>query len=154
VDAFHSTLEEAVLADVILHVADAHSSELDEHVKVTRNVLKELGAGDKTLLLVLNKSDSLSSDEREALSFRHPQALLVSAHTGEGLDTLMGILGKQLDASRPLVTLHLPSDRWDIRARLHKESTVLDEEFNDDGLTLRVRLSSEERGRLSEFVVV
>ena len=153
VDAFHSTLEEAVLADVILHVADSCSPELDEHIRVTRSVLKELGAGDKTLIPVLNKCDSLDAEEREALLFRYPGALLVSAHSGEGLPELLGELGKQLDAGRFLVTLRLPPDRWDIRARLHKESTVLDEQYDDDGLTLRVRLSGEERGRLEEFVV-
>ncbi|RKX75162.1 MAG: GTPase HflX [Spirochaetes bacterium] len=153
VDAFRSTLEEAVLADVIIHVADAHSHELDEHVKVTEKVLRELGSGDKTRLLVLNKCDSLTKDEREALSFLHPQGLLVSAHTGEGIQTLLEKLGACLDASRPIVTLHLPPDRWDVRARLHKEATVLDEQYDDEGLTLTVRLSAEERGRLLEFVV-
>ena len=153
IDAFRSTLEEAVLADIILHVADAGSPELDAHVEVTENVLKELGAGDKTRILILNKADILTREEREALSFRHPEGLLISARSGEGLDILLEHLGKALDASRPVVTLKLPPDRWDLRARLHKESTVLDEQYDDDGLRLTVRLSSEERGRLSEFVV-
>lgn len=153
VDAFRSTLEEAVLADVILHVADAGSPELDEHVKVTESVLKELGSGEKTRILVLNKSDTLSKDEKEALSFRHPEGLVVSAHSGEGMDNLMRKLGNALDASRPVVTLQLPNDRWDLRARLHKESTVLNEQYEEEGLRLTVRLSDEERGRLSEFVI-
>ncbi len=153
VDAFRSTLEEAVLADVIIHVADAQSHELDEHVKVTENVLRELGAGDKTQILVLNKIDALNKDDCEALRFRHPEGLLVSAHTEKGIDNLIERLGKTLDADRPIVTLHLPPDRWDLRARLHKESSVLDEEYGDDGLRITVRLSSEERGRLSAFVV-
>jgi len=134
-------------------VADVANHELDEHVKVTENVLKELGAGDKPRILVLNKADTLDSDAREALSFRYSDSLPVSAHSGEGIDILMERLGKHLDASRPLVTLRLPTDRWDIRARLHKESSVLNESYDDGGLTLTVRLSSEEKGRLSEFVI-
>jgi len=153
VDAFHSTLEEAVLADVILHVADAGSPELDEHIAVTEKVLQELGAGEKDRILVLNKSDSLSPDELNALSFRFPHGLPVSAKTGFGLEGLVERLGKALDASRPVVSLHLPPDRWDIRARLHQESTVLSEEYDETGLRLRVRLSPEEKGRLSEFII-
>lgn len=153
VDAFRSTLEEAVLADVILHVADAGSPELDDHVKVTESVLKELGAGEKTRILVLNKADTLSKEDKEILSFRHPDGLVVSAHTGEGVDNLMKKLGTALDASRPVVTLEIPPDRWDLRARLHKESTVLSEQYEEDCLRLTVRLSDEERGRLAEFVI-
>ena len=153
VDAFRSTLEEAVLSDIILHIADAGSHELDAHIEVTENVLRELGAGEKTRILILNKADTLKREEREALSFRHPEGLLVSARSGEGIDILLERLGKALDASRPVVTLKLPPDRWDLRARLHKESTVLDEQYEDDGLRLTVRLSSEEQGRFSEFVV-
>ena len=153
VDAFRSTLEEAVLADVIIHVADAASHELDDHVEVTEKVLKELGAGNKTRLLVLNKADVMEKEDREVLSFRHPDGLAVSAHTGEGIENLLRLLSNALDASRPVVTLQLPPDRWDLRARLHKESTVLTEQYEDDGLRLTVRLSNEEKGRLSEYIV-
>lgn len=153
VDAFRSTLEEAVLADVVIHVADAGNPELDEHIAVTENVLRELGAVDKSLILVLNKIDTLEPGEKDGFRFRYPDGLPVSAHTGDGLDELLERLGGALDASRQVVTLKLPQDRWDLRSMLHKQSTVIAEEYEDDGLILTVRLSAEEQGRLSEYIV-
>src|ERR671934_57229 len=90
VDAFGATLEETRLADLIVHVVDASVGE-DEMVAMTRaveDVLDEIGAGDRPRLLVLNKADRIDADRREELRFRHPDGILVSALTGEGLDAL------------------------------------------------------------------
>lgn len=151
VDAFRSTLEEAVLADVILHVADAGSRELDTHITITENVLAELGAGDKPRILVLNKADALSPEALKCLTSRYPDGLAVSAHHGLGLKELLNRLGEALDAPRSVVRLHLPADRWDIRSRLHQESTVLEEEYGENGMRLTVRLSDTECRRLAKY---
>ena len=153
VDAFRSTLEEAVLADVVLHVADAGNPELDEHISVTENVLRELGAGDKNVILVLNKVDTLRDGEAEGFRFRYPDAVMVSAVTGEGTEELLVRLGRALDEARQVVTLKLPQDRWDLRSRIHQQSTVIAEEYDDDGVLLTVRLSAEEQGRLKQYIV-
>src|SRR3712207_424194 len=90
VDAFSATLEETRLADLILHVVDGSVDE-DEMVEMMRavdDVLDEIGAGDQPRLLVLNKADQIDADRREELRFRHPDGILVSALTGEGLDVL------------------------------------------------------------------
>lgn len=153
VDAFRSTLEEAVLADVVLHVADASSHELEEHISVTENVLRELGAGDKNVILVLNKTDILEKGEADGFRFRYPDAVMVSAVTGEGTDELLDRLGRALDEARQVVTLKLPQDRWDLRSRIHQQSTVIAEDYDDEGLLLTVRLSAEEQGRLNRYIV-
>ena len=153
VDAFRSTLEEALLADIVLHVVDAANPELDEHITVTENVLRELGAGEKTVILVLNKSDRLDEGDRSGFHFRYPDGISVSARTGEGLVELLSRMGAALDQARQMVTLKLPQDRWDLRSRLHKESTVLAEEYEEDGLILTVRLSPEEQGRMARYIV-
>ncbi|MCG8453977.1 MAG: GTPase HflX [Spirochaetales bacterium] len=153
VDAFRSTLEEAVLADVIVQVADAGNEELGEHITVTDTVLHELGAGEKSRILVLNKVDTLDVHQREALQGAFPDAILLSAHSGEGGEALVDALGAALDAARSLTVLRLPPDRWDIRSRLHQESTVIQEDYDEDGLIMTVRLSPEEQGRLASFIV-
>src|SRR5215217_2613396 len=88
VDAFAATLEETRLADLVLHVVDASAPE-DELVLMTKaveDVLEEIGAGASPRVLVLNKADKLTDERRRELDFRHPDAVLVSAVTGEGLD--------------------------------------------------------------------
>src|SRR4051794_25667949 len=90
VEAFKATLEETTNADLVLHVADASvlEEQLDEMMAAVREVLDEIGAGERPQLVVLNKADLLDDDERHLVSGRHRGAVLVSAQTGEGLDEL------------------------------------------------------------------
>ena len=90
VEAFKATLEETVLADLILHVVDAAAPEERRlaDMRAVDEVLEEIGAGEKPRLLVLNKADLLGEDARHEVGLRHPDAVLVSALTGEGLDEL------------------------------------------------------------------
>ena len=90
VDAFAATLEETRLADLVLHVVDASAPE-EELVAMTRaveDVLEEIHAGSSPRMLVLNKADIIDDERRRELSFRHADAVLVSAVTGEGLEEL------------------------------------------------------------------
>ena len=94
VDAFAATLEETRLADLVLHVVDASAPE-EELVAMTRaveDVLEEIHAGSSPRMLVLNKADLIDDERRRELSFRHAEAVLVSAVTGEGLDDLRWVL--------------------------------------------------------------
>ena len=90
VEAFSATLEEALGADLIVHVADASvaEDELHEMLAAVDAVLSETGAGDRPRLLCLNKVDLLDDERRRELSFRFPGAVQVSGETGEGLDAL------------------------------------------------------------------
>src|SRR4051795_4325096 len=90
VDAFGATLEETRLADLVVHVADASvpEEELVEMVRAVEDVLEEIGAGGAPRLLVLNKADLIDADRRRELGFRHPDGLLLSAESGEGLEAL------------------------------------------------------------------
>ncbi len=153
VDAFHSTLEEAVLAEVILHVVDGSSHEIEEHIAVTEKVLTELEAGQTPRILVLNKSDALSPDQIRWLSACYPDALIVSARHGNGLKDLVRLLTRTLDSQRPEVTVRLPKNRWDIRSRLHNEATILHEEYEEDGILLRVRLNDKDLNRLAPYIL-
>jgi len=152
IEAFKSTLEEALHADVLFLVVDASSIELDEHIRVTNKALRELNAGDKKQILVLNKADRLGKHTREELCMRYPDALLVSARSGEGIEKLLKMFAETLDADYPVVTLNLPPSRWDLRAKLHRESTVLSEKYNDKWLVIKARLSSQDKNRLLAYV--
>ncbi len=86
--SFHATLEEVRTADLLLHVVDASHHQMDEQISVVERTLKEIHAADKPTLLVFNKVDKLSPTEIEALKRRYPDAVLVSALSGEGLEDL------------------------------------------------------------------
>lgn len=135
VEAFKATLEEAVLADVLLHVVDASSPEMEKHYETTREVLSELGAVEKTTITVLNKVDCLASEqERQVLHYRFPDAVVVSARTGEGLDALRERIASHVAVKRDTPRrLLIPWDRSDLLALLHKLGCVLEEEPEDEG---------------------
>ena len=101
VEAFGATLEEALEADLLLHVADASApeEELREMLDAVEDVLVEIGAADRPRLLALNKVDLLDAERRRELSFRFPRAVQVSAQTGEGLHELREAIGARFLAS-------------------------------------------------------
>src|SRR4051794_37812287 len=88
VDAFSATLEEAMGADLIVHVADASVPEdqLADMLAAVEDVLAEIEVAERPRLLALNKVDLLDEDRRRELGFRYPQAVQLAAETGEGLD--------------------------------------------------------------------
>ncbi|MDR3338111.1 MAG: GTPase HflX [Treponema sp.] len=88
VDSFRSTLEEAVRADMLLHVLDASDREMDSYYKTTMAVLRDLGAEKAPMIIALNKIDRLGDEEREAILLRYPGSIAVSAKKGTGLDEL------------------------------------------------------------------
>jgi 50S ribosomal subunit-associated GTPase HflX len=98
VASFRSTLEEVLEADLLLLVADSHSEALDDQLRVVREVLREIGAGDVPQQLVLNQIDRLDEEALLPLRALHPEALLVSATTGRGIPELLDFLSVQKQA--------------------------------------------------------
>ncbi len=134
VEAFKSTLEEAVNADFLVEVLDVSSAEIEQHHRTTREVLAELGAGDKPVITVFNKID-LIHDEHTVPRFRrrHPDAVFVSARDGVGLDQLEARLAEELERSLRQVELMIPHHRYDLIALLHRTSSISLEKYTDQG---------------------
>src|SRR4029079_6294664 len=121
VDAFAATLEENKRADLLLHVVDASAPE-EELVAMTRaveDVLEEIGVGDQPRILVLNKADKLDDDPRRELAFRHGDASLVSAVTGEGLEELRERIADEFERQMRDVELLVPFSEGGTIAELH-----------------------------------
>jgi len=150
VEAFKATLEEAVVSHFILHVVDASSEELDEHMATTDEVLRELGAKDKPTLLVFNKIDKLEDPPRlQTLHNRYPEAYFISAFTGEGLPVLKEKLVDMVqDGVRPMKLL-IPHDRYDVVNYLHKIGAVDKESYCDDGVLIRGNVPEKQVSKLT-----
>lgn len=134
VDAFKATLEEAVVSNFLIHVLDVNSPEVEAHAQTTLTVLGELGVTDKKILTVFNKTDALLDPNRiDDLRLQYPDALFLSAHTGEGIDTLLERMQAIIEADFAQHRLLIPHDRYDLVARLHREGSVRKEESRDDG---------------------
>jgi GTP-binding protein HflX len=137
VEAFKATLEEAVVAQFLLHVIDAANPAAAAHAETTQNVLRELGALNKTTVMLLNKCDLPAAQENlPHLKRLFPDSIPISIHNGMGLDVLQQRIKSIIESG--LTTLHLviPHDRYDLVARIHREASVRSEHAEDDGYHL------------------
>lgn len=142
VDAFRSTLEEALLADVLVIVSDGASDEMFHQHDVVLDVLSELGAGDRPVIDVINKVDLIRQMPQ------WPGALPVSAKTGQGLDALLSAIRKKLrGVSRPLRAL-IPYAQGGLLAELHSEAKVISETYTDTGIAVEAMADEQLYGRL------
>jgi len=152
VEAFRSTLEEVTMAELIVHVADAASSELHEQIGAVRRVLEEIGAGDIPEVLVLNKIDRLQGSDRIRLARRYPGSVPVSALTGEGMRGLLETLDAALPHPPVEVTLLVPYGREDLIARLYRNAEVLTTVHEDEGTSVHARVGLRDLAAVREFV--
>ncbi|MBO5896299.1 MAG: GTPase HflX [Clostridia bacterium] len=149
VEAFKSTLDEAVSANVILNICDASSEECAEHYKVTMELLEELDCGDKPVITVLNKCD-LANDT--ALPLMN-NCVRVSAKTGEGLPELLERVAKALPPTRKRVKMLLPFSMGGAAAELRKTGVVHSEEYTAEGLLLDITAEIFVLEKYEEYII-
>jgi GTP-binding protein HflX len=130
VEAFKSTLEEVRNAALLLHVIDVAHPHWEEQATVVESVLAEIGAGDVPIERVLNKVDALAPGTRPPGS---PDAVPISARTGEGIAALLGAVEDRLTHGLERVACALPSARGDVLAWLRRSGRIVEERY-DDGL--------------------
>jgi GTPase len=156
VEAFKATLEETVLADLIVHVVDAAAPEArrEADMHAVDEVLEEMGAGAKPRLLVLNKADLLEEGERDDALLRHPGAALVSALNGEGLDSLRAMIEAAFEDTLVEVELLVPYTDGARLHELHEIAGDVERTERDDGVLVRARLPIAEQHRFDDLAVV
>jgi GTP-binding protein HflX len=150
IEAFKGTLEVAALADYLVHVVDASSPDPAGQISAVREVLAEIDADSVPELIVFNKAD-LAPGEAKQLVDDHPGSVADSAVTGEGVDLFLRTLGDRLRALTKVVELHIPFDRGDVLASVHREGEVVSTTEGPAGMIVRARLSDASAGRLAEF---
>ncbi len=155
VDAFGATLEETRLADLVLHVVDASAPE-EELLAMTRaveDVLEEIGAGERPRVLILNKADLLDAERRRELDFRHPDAVLVSAVTGEGLPELGERIAAEFERTLRDVELLVPFADGGTLSELHDVAGDLERTDTAEGVHVTARLPAVMAERFDRYAV-
>ncbi|HYX79888.1 MAG TPA: GTPase HflX, partial [Actinomycetota bacterium] len=148
-----STLEEVARATVIVHVADASSDEMREQIEAVRVVLGEIGAGRVPEVLALNKVDLVDQDDRERLGAQLPDAVMISALTREGLESLLLRIEEALPLFPIEVTVLIPYGRDELVAMLHRDAEVLSTEATDEGRLVRARVGERAYAAVAGFAV-
>ena len=131
IEAFKSTLEEAVQADVILNVCDCSSPVFRDHLRITNELLQQLGATDKPILTVLNKTDAADPD-----SILGVEGVRISAKNGEGFSALLEAIEAALPVKKIRTRLLFPFHQIGQSALIRENGTVFSEEYTDEGLVI------------------
>jgi GTP-binding protein HflX len=153
VEAFKATLEEAVLADFLIHVLDATSPEIERFHRTTLEVLDELGAEGKPTITVLNKIDLVEDPEQIAsLARMFPDAMRISAFTRAGLDQLLDACSAALADRVRCLDYRIPQQRADLVGLLHRDAKVLSTDYEGNDILVRAVVPPMLAGRLEAFV--
>src|SRR4051812_5168480 len=155
VESFAATLQETIDADLILHVVDASSSEGDRlaMMEAVDETLHEIGANERPRLLVLNKTDLVDDEARRELSFRHPDAIQVSAITGEGLDELAEAIEGRFLATLRTMDLLVPYDQGGSLSELHEVAGDMERADTAEGVRVKARVPAGVARRFERFAV-
>jgi GTPase len=153
VESFKATLEEVVEADLLLHVVDISHPKADEQIAAVNAVLAELGVQEKPTLMVFNKIDRFQMNGafvryRE----RFPQAVAISAKTGEGIPELLNEISTALRPIREFVELRIPHDKPEVMARLHEVAQVIERNYKGKAARFKARIPPHLRREFQPFI--
>jgi GTPase len=155
VEAFRSTLEEVVDADLLVHVVDGSDVNPLAQIEAVRQVINDVIAGRDSLpapeLLAVNKIDSSDGLTLAQLRRALPGAVFVSAHTGDGLDQLQQKMTQLVTPTDTVVDVTIPYDRGDLVARVHADGRVDATEHNPEGTRMKARVPISLAASLTEF---
>ncbi|SEC10514.1 GTP-binding protein HflX [Paramicrobacterium humi] len=151
VEAFRSTLEEVAEADLLVHVVDAAHPDPAAQIATVRDVVGDVGARDVPELIVFNKSDLIDDDQRLVLRGIAPDAVFVSARTGEGVDEMLDAIERMLPRPSVAVELLVPYDRGDIISMLHRRGAVRQLDYLAAGTRVKAAVTEEIAAQLQEF---
>jgi GTP-binding protein HflX len=156
VEGFAATLEETLVADLVVHVVDASvvDERLDEMIRAVDSVLAEIGATELPIELVLNKIDTVDPLRRRRLANKFSGAVQISAQTGEGLDTLRRRLAERFEDRFEMVDLLIPYDAGAKLAELYELGPPIESRADrPDGVLLRARLPQRDVRRFAQYLV-
>jgi len=160
VEAFKATLEEVVRADLLLHVVDISHPQAEEQIAAVDAVLKEIGADEKSTLMVLNKMDRLDPEGTGAgggalnrLQEKFPHAVAISATTGKGIPALLAEIGTQLRPKREFLELRIPHEQSAVIARLHKVGQVIERRYSGRTARFKARIPPHHHAEFAAYIV-
>lgn len=153
IEAFKSTLEETVFADVLLHVVDASSEECEEQISVVNEILNSLSALERPIIMVLNKIDMLRNTSRFPITGSGDKTIEVSAITGQGLDDLLQKIGEILPQDEMVIDLLAPYKEGWIIPFIHENGKLLNEEFSESGVIIKASMNKIKIDRISDYVI-
>jgi len=151
IEAFKSTLDEIRTADLVMKVADAAASQRDAQIEEVDKVLVQIGAAEIPSLTVYNKCDLIDDDGRAALAAHHPQAILISALDGTGLDDLIAAIEQASNHLQELIEVLIPYQDGDLVELAHERCSIISETYDEQGTRIIMRCKPELATRFKAY---
>lgn len=153
VAAFRSTLEEAVQSDFLLHVVDASHPMAEEQAEATFEVLKELGAHDKSIITVLNKADLCENSAMiRRMRLKYPKTVAVSALNKTGFHDLLELMQEELKKRRKTISLRIPQKDYAVVTQVMREGNILQQDYEENDVLMRVDIPAALVGKLQKYI--
>lgn len=152
VEAFRSTLEEVADSDIVLHIVDGSHPDPAGQLQTVRDVVGDVGARELPEIVVFNKADLISDDDRLVLQGLESHAHFVSSRTGEGIEELRAAIDEALP--KPAVEVHalVPYDRGDLVAAVHETGMLLSSAHGEHGTNIHAHVSARLAAELAPFI--
>ncbi len=159
VQAFHSTLEEAVIADFLIHIIDSSDPSAEAQYRTTLETLTEIGAGSKRILTVFNKTDCFDDDESKLMNIKSIQldaenCIFCSVKTGAGMEELVNEMEKMLREGRRVTEFRIPVEPggYRITGHLHNACEIIEEKYTDSVIKIKAVCGDEILSRYSDYI--
>lgn len=153
IESFKSTLEEVNYADILVHVVDSSSIDVERNYKVVTDILKELNASDKPTVTVLNKEDSLTAETKREIRRLFPDGIFISASKGNNIESLKAKLSQVLQSKREIVKFSIPFDKMNIVSIIHDQGKIITKEFTDDGIKITAEIPRALSVKLNQYKI-
>ena len=151
--SFKSTLKEVVESNLILLVLDASSNQIDDHYRIIRDALESIGAGQNKFIIVLNKVDRLDNQsDFKVLTKKFPDSIFISAMNSIRVDELRLKIIEEMEKNYDVVDLELPYNNGKKISLLQKLATVINREYRDNSIKLRVKASKDKIGQILKLI--
>lgn len=154
IEAFKSTLAEVKDAHLLLHIVDACDVHAELEIEATRDVLNEIGAGEKRSILVFNKADLLDEGEKRALRIRYPDSLLISAEEGLGMNGLIHCISQEASREEETMSVLIPYAQGSLVQKVHERCRIVSERYTNEGVELTVRVGADFSANLKPYLVL
>jgi GTP-binding protein HflX len=152
VEAFKSTLEEVLMADYLIYVVDISNENYEYQLKVTLEVVKELGGQDIPFMVAYNKIDKLSPEEVKKRGNIAFEFVDISALSGEGMDILLEKIKNHISKEEKLVKIILPYNEGSLHSFLMENNRVIKSEYSENGIEVEVYLKPSDFGKLEKYI--
>ena len=157
VDAFRATLEETLVANLLLHVVDLSNPQFEEHMETTLTVLGELGAKEKEILTVFNKVDLLKENDlvnlRISQNYKDGDMVYLSCKSGEGISDLLELIEGKLGLTKEPITYLIPHDKYSLVVKIRKEGCLATESAEENGMLITAYPGSRLKKELKGFEI-